>query len=530
MATLSEADVIKVRKRFYQNFDFYSARALKVRSKDKKIVPFALNTVQERFHKEVEDQRRRTGRVRKIILKGRQQGFSTYVGGRLYWRCSQRSANKGMVIAHKADSTKALWEMYQRYHKLVPELLRPHTQYASGKQLSFDKLDAGIVVSTAGGDGVGRGEMFTDVHASELAFWPASTAEETLSGLLDCVPPSDDTEVYIESTANGYNEFYRIWNEAVQGRGDFEPFFAAWFESPEYRDRPPEGFERTIEEDELVALYGLDDAQLNWRRKKISDKGIDKFKQEYPCSPEEAFINSGRPVFNPDQLTELLEVAPQPIARMDFMPTAAGLVLEDNPAGRLLVYREKDAGETYCIGADVGIGVRDGDWSVAQVLDSQKRQVAVLRAQVDPHYFADILQALGTYYNMALIGPERNNHGLLTCVRLWKDLSYPNVFIEVREGQTEDNELTNIGHYTDVRTKPLIIDRLRAALRENDIELFDSETLHEMKVFIVTDTGKMEAEAKCHDDCVMSLAIANHIHPGRYTPITVSDEHYSYGI
>jgi hypothetical protein len=249
---ISEQDLIKVRRRFYEDFDFYSTRALKVRSKDKKIVPFKLNTVQERFNREVEDQRRRTGRVRKIILKGRQQGLSTYVGGRTYWRCSQRSANKGMVLAHKADSTKALWEMYQRYHKLVPELLRPSTKYASKKELTFDKLDAGITVATAGGDGVGRGEMFSDVHASELAFWPDSSAAETLSGLLDCVPPTDDTEVYIESTANGYNEFYRIWNEAVQGRGEFEPFFAAWFESPEYRAKVPEGFERTIEEDDLV--------------------------------------------------------------------------------------------------------------------------------------------------------------------------------------------------------------------------------------------------------------------------------------
>jgi hypothetical protein len=312
---ISDQDLIKVRRRFYEDFNFYSARALKVRSKDKKIVPFALNTVQERFHREVEDQRRRTGRVRKIILKGRQQGFSTYVGGRTYWRDSQRSASKGMVLAHKADSTKALWEMYQRYHNNCPQQLRPSTKYASKKELSFDKLDAAITVATAGGDGVGRGEMFTDVHASELAFWPDSSAAETLSGLLDCVPPTDDTEVYIESTANGYNEFWRLWNEAVQGRGDFEPFFAAWFESPEYRAKVPEGFERTIEEIELVHLYGLDDEQLAWRRSKISDKGIDKFKQEYPCTPEEAFINSGRPVFDPDQLTSLIEKAPEPIAR-----------------------------------------------------------------------------------------------------------------------------------------------------------------------------------------------------------------------
>jgi hypothetical protein len=67
----------------------------------------------------VEDQRKRTGRVRKIILKGRQQGLSTYVSGRYYWRLSQRTAKKGIVVAHKADSTKALWQMYKRYHAPV---------------------------------------------------------------------------------------------------------------------------------------------------------------------------------------------------------------------------------------------------------------------------------------------------------------------------------------------------------------------------------------------------------------------------
>jgi hypothetical protein len=103
---------IKLRKRFYEDFTFYAKHALKVRSKQNKIVPFELNPVQVKFHAEVEDQRRRTGRVRKIILKGRQQGLSTYVSGRKYWRLSQRSAKKGFVMAHKAESTQALWQMY----------------------------------------------------------------------------------------------------------------------------------------------------------------------------------------------------------------------------------------------------------------------------------------------------------------------------------------------------------------------------------------------------------------------------------
>lgn len=127
---------------------------------------------------------------------------------------------------------------------------------------------------------------------------------------------------------------------------------------------------------------------------------------------------------------------------------------------------------------------------------------------------------------MALIAPERNNHGILTCVKLHKDLSYPNVFLDVKEGQTEDRDTIDIGFYTDVKTRPLIIDRLRAAMREGDISVNDVTTLKEMQTFVVNEAGKMTAEANCHDDCVMSLAIANHIHPGRFAPIEVPDSYY----
>jgi hypothetical protein len=248
--------------------------------------------------------------------------------------------------------------------------------------------------------------------------------------------------------------------------------------------------------------------------------------QEYPCTPDEAFIASGRPVFNPEQIVERLGELEGPIERMDIDETPAGHIVTPNPVGRLKVYLPHDPGEGYVIGADVGMGVRDGDWSVAHVLDSEKRQVAVFRAQVHPDYFATLLHALGTYYNSALIAPERNNHGLLTCVRLWKDLSYPNVFLDVSEGQTEDRDSLNIGFLTTAKTRPLIIDRLRAAMREGDIQVNDETTLKEMQTFVVNEAGKMEAENNCHDDCVLSLAIANHIHPGRYMPIPVSDDDY----
>ena len=519
-------DLIKVRKRLHDDLDFYSRWALRIRTKEGAIEPFNLNAVQRRFHKEVEDQRNRTGRVRKIILKGRQQGLSTYVSGRLYWRLSQSTAKKGLVVAHKADSTRTLFDMYQRYHGACPPMLKPSTKFSSRKELVFDKLDTGIVVATAGGDGIARSETLTHAHLSELAFWPSATAEDNFNALDQTIPNAADTEVFIESTACGFNLFKTLWDAAVRGESDYEPFFAAWFETPEYREPVAEAFERTMEEQDLVDRYKLDDGQLLWRRKKIAKTGRQLFMQEYPCTPEEAFIASGRPVFNPEQVTVLLKDAPAPVARMAVEETGAGMTLSEHPNGELLVYRKLDPGATYCIGADVGMGVRDGDWSVAQILDDEKRLVATWRGQVHPDYFAQVLNTLGLYYNTALVAPEANNHGILTCVRLWKDLAYPNVFVDVKEGQTEDRDTINVGFKTTVATRPLILDRLRGAMRENDITVGDEETLREMLTFVVNEAGKMEAESGCHDDCVLALAIANHVHPGRWEPIIVTDDFY----
>ena len=118
---------------------------------------------------------------------------------------SQNKARKAMVITHTADSTRALFDLTKRLHENCPDILKPHTKYSSRRELSFDVLDSSYIVATAGGDAVGRGETLSHCHASELAFWPKSTAEEIWNGLAQAVPNEPNTAVFIESTANGYN-------------------------------------------------------------------------------------------------------------------------------------------------------------------------------------------------------------------------------------------------------------------------------------------------------------------------------------
>ena len=513
----------QIRKRLYDDFEFYSQSALKIRTKDGDIQPLKLKPAQRILQKAVEDQMATEGKVRIIILKARQQGLSTHVGGYLYFNVSQRKACKAMVVTHHSDSTRALFDMTKRYHENCPDLLKPHTKYSSRRELTFDVLDSSYVVATAGGESIGRGETLTHVHASELAFWQKSTALENWNGMTQAVPNKPGTAVFVESTANGVSGiFYDLWKGAVEGTNGYVPVFIPWYIDDEYREPVPENFERTPEEEELAEKYDLDDGQLMFRRRKVAQNGIDLTRQEYPAEPEEAFLTSGRPVFNPEGLQESLSTCEEPKQRLAL----EGDEWLENVRGELTLYRTLDPGEKYTIGADVAMGVRGGDYSVAQVLDSKKRQVATYRAQVHPDYFATVLYKLGEFFNMAFIIVENNSHGILTCTRLGKDMAYPHFFTEVQIDKLTEKETLKLGFTTTSKTKPLIIDELRASVREATIELNDKVTIREMLTYIVTQSGGMEAEAGCFDDCVMALALANHIHEGAWTPIDAVDDYY----
>lgn len=513
----------EVRKLLYEDFEVYAKYALRVRTKSGEIKPLVVNEAQKALLAVVKRQMETNGKVRIILLKGRQAGASTLIGAWLYWYTSQRKAMKTIVMTHLAESTKSLFDMTKRFHENCPEILKPSTKYSSRKELVFDKLESSYMVATAGGEGVGRGETLQLAHLSEMAFWPTATARDNANGLLQAIPNNAGTAVFIESTANGVGNIYHsIWQNAVEGKSEFEAVFIPWTVTAEYREPVPENFERTPEEQELVEKHGLDDEQLVFRRRKIAVNGLELFTQEYPLTAEEAFITSGRPVFHLQNLQKRLDETPEILQRLAL----EGEDWVEHPRGELLLYKHHDPGESYVIGADVSMGVKGGDWSVAQILDSKKNQVGIFRAQVHPDYFADVLRALGFFFNTAKIICENNNHGILTVTRLGKDYAYPNLYFETSVDKQTEHETVTFGFRTTVKTKPLIIDQLRAALRENELTLNDKLTIRELMTYVVTEEGKMEAESGCHDDCTMALAIANFGHEGRFTPVDVTEDYY----
>jgi len=290
---MMDAAELAIRQRLKDDFEHYAAKCLSIRTKSGKVVRLELNTAQQHIHACVEEQREATGRVRAIILKGRQQGCSTYIEGRFYWRVSHTRGVRAFILTHEEEATNNLFELANRYHENCPSPVKPSTSAANAKELHFDKLDSGYKVGTAGNKAVGRSSTVQFFHGSEVGFWP--NANQHAAGIMQAIPDEPGTEIFKESTANGVgNYFHQEWQNAEAGLSEYIAIFVPWYWQEEYRKPVPYGFTLEPDEHQYKDAYELDDEQMAWRRAKIIElKDENLFKQEYPTTSSEAFQVSG---------------------------------------------------------------------------------------------------------------------------------------------------------------------------------------------------------------------------------------------
>lgn len=294
------------------DFNEFSRRFLKVKSKSGQIVPFHMNEAQTYIHNELEKQKRELGFVRAEILKGRQQGASTYIEGRFFHRTVTNFGVKALILTHEQTATDNLFGMTQRYLEHYPDRLKPALGASNAKELVFSGLDSRFSVATAGNRGAGRSSTAQLLHGSESAYWPS--AEDHLAGIMQAIPMEPNTEIIFESTANGIgNVFHNIWKQGEARQGNWMSIFVPWFWQREYRC---DGVEIGDDDYEYGAIFGLDAQQMQWRRQKIGEMSGDirLFMREYPSSPAEAFSVSSE-----NSLINSLDVqkARKAVAEMD---------------------------------------------------------------------------------------------------------------------------------------------------------------------------------------------------------------------
>jgi len=218
-----------------------------------------------------------------------------------------------------------------------------------------------------------------------------------------------------------------LYQAAAAGESDYIAIFIPWFKTIEYKREVPEGFELTFEEKDYYKKYDLTDEQLYWRRLKIVEGGVDKFRQEYPANSEEAFLVSGASVFDSEKINSFKPTPP--IALRGYNDDLVSF--DDSPRGNLEIWIPPDCQDNYIIGADVALGVKQ-DYSTAIVMNTKGHICAMYRDNtVDPTLYGEHLFYLCRYFNNALLAVESNSMGVATLQRL-KQMSYVNMYYETK--------------------------------------------------------------------------------------------------
>lgn len=534
-------DVQKFFKTIHDNAEFYMENYLKIRTKDGQLVNFKLNKAQKKCLNVIHDLKKKNKPIRIVWLKARQLGISTFSEGLIFHDTANNPFKNSLIIAHEDKATQNLFSMSKLFYEELPPVIRPMKKYSNEQALTFENatndenekyknpgLRSKITVATAKNVQTARSNTIHNLHASEVAFW--DDASTLMTGMLQCIPDSPNTMVLIESTANGVGGwFYDFWKRSERGETDYVPIFLAWFDNPDY-SRPFEnqserkkfvesvttttqhsdGSVTRSEEWELKEIFGLTYEQLNWRRWCISNNcngDVDMFHQEYPSTPDEAFISSGRPQFSVPVLKKYQKETKPPI-RTGYLDNKDGaLTFINDDKGYVKIWKEPVKDAFYVIGADIAEGLVTGDYSCAIVLNDQYELCAAWHGHIDPDMFGDELYKLGTYYEQAYLGPESNNHGHTTIRSLLRK-EYWNLYYQKNYSKITSDVSQKPGWATNKRTKPMMIDSLSEFIREEWLQLPWDTLISECFTYVKADDGSTNAQSGCHDDTVMALAIA----------------------
>ena len=532
--------------------------------KEKSTVPFFLNEVQHSFIDLLNEsiKKHKEGKLlhlRFLVLKGRQQGFTSVITAYQLANTLIKKNFTGFTLADTADNVRTIFQDKAKYiYNQLPDILKPTEKYNSKTEMFFENLNSSWRINVATAQ-VGRSRTINFFHGSEVAFWTCLISD-TQSSLGEAL--TKDSIQILESTANGFNEFKDLWDS-----GEWINCFYEWWRTPEYRDN----FESKEIKDKFLSdidnkaewiwqrlkwlkySIHLENEQLYWYYNKYKNYlNKDLIKQEYPCTPEEAFLNSGNCVFNTEILTqrkvELQELYKEKPYRQGFFKFKwndedskdfilnSSIEFVESPMGMIKIYQEPKTYGYYVLGGDTA---GDGsDFYAGTMIDNTTgKRCATLHAKVDADIYTWQMYCLGMYYNKALISIEIN-FNIFPVIEL-KRLKYPHQYIREEYDRISRKMEEKFGWKTDRNTRPKIISEEQSIVKDHPELFTDIDTIGEMLTFVYDEDMRPDATEGKHDDLLFSDMIAQTARcqqnverlpqktlEGFFTPTELEDEGY----
>lgn len=545
-------DYISEPRKFIENFCY-------ITTKDAEFKLLKLNKAQSIVMDYVEECLKKKVPIRIRILKSRQLGMSTFISALGFWWATMNENSSYAVVAHKETSTVSIFDKNRIFYENLPSVLRPKTNRFNSEKISYDYVGDGsnggglksrIFFGTAGGQELFRGETILFLHKSEKAFW--ENIDLLNKSLNAAVPDKPFTCIIDETTANGYNFFKDEWDASVKGENDYKPFFFGWDLDETCQMEVEEGFKLLDNEEEYMMYHDLTMKQMRWRRykivnsynydlKDIENDDIFDFYQEYPLIPEEAFIASGRSVFNSKVVAKGLEWSKnQKIIKemeMESFPCKEKLKIIEEPIMKTIeefdkvvefdvekqdyIYKDTDLligrkyhYAPYLLAIDTSGSGQDRNVITVWNTYTKKCVALWVKTNISEENLAKISVEISRYYNNAMIAPETNfSHSLVGFI---EDLGYDNLYIGESETRIDKKKETlEYGWKTTTITKPIIVSAMKKTLNENyeTIPFFDFWEEAEYYLQGKSPSGKdtYNASSGHHDDIVMSAMIGNHL-------------------
>ncbi|WP_414478133.1 hypothetical protein [Photobacterium damselae] len=473
-----------------------------------------------------------------IILKARQLGFSTSIDIFILDTALWEENIKCGIIAQDQPSageifrTKVLTPLSSLPTWLQLEFpIVSKREGSSGGKLFF-KNGSSIQVATSFRSGTVQ-VLHVSEHGKICAKYPQK-AKEVKSGTLNAVPT--EGIVFIESTAEGVGrDFHSMSMSAIDlantghaiGPMDYAFHFFAWFQDPKYAMAVPshglvlsKAQQHYFSAVEIATGVLLSDEQKQWYINKEFEQE-DLMKQEFPSTPLEAFLTSGRRVFNAVKCMFAEGQCSKPRIVYDIDPVTGKKTKEqgqreqsDDAMKRtllnlLLVWELPDDEVDYAIGVDIAEGLEGNDRSSIDVVRRDNgEQVAHWFGYLDVGLLAQLTQHIGLMYNTAYVGPERNNHGHAFLLEFKKIYPVGRIYQEQYIDRDSDDDTARLGWLTTAQSKPILIEGLKDLLRNEILGVKWIGTMGEMNTYVYDAKGRMNAQTGCYDDQVMSYAIA----------------------
>ena len=441
---------------------------IKIVSVDEGLIEFDVRDYQkdmiDRFHNE-----------RFVICKmARQSGKSTTILAYLLHYILFNENVSVAVLANKKATAMELLGRLQLAYEHMPKWLQQGILIWNKGNIELEN-GSKILASSTSGSAI-RGGTFNIIFLDEFAFVPHNISEEFFSSVYPTISSGKTTKVFIVSTPNGMNMFYKLWTDAEEKQNDYSPISVHWSQVP--------------------------DRDQEWKEKTIRNTSERQFQQEFECS----FLGSSNTLISTDKLIS--------------MPFKSPIFQHEG----LDVYQEPIINNTYVMVCDVsrGVGLDYSAFSVIDVTKQPYRQVAKYRKNdISPMLYPNVIYTTAKKYNEAFVLVEINDIGQQITDILYHDLEYENMMMVTMHGRNGQqigsgfSKNVSMGIRTTKQVKRIGCATLKDLIERDNLIIEDFDTISELTTFIGKSTS-WEADDGAHDDLVMTMVLFSWLVQQRY--------------